>query len=130
MSSDNEFSNRWFIMSIGLFLGIEILFGILVGNLLTGYTTQMVHYRIQVILHLSSFLVGGFLVGLISPGIRMVEPAMAAFLSVGLTMIFALFVPQYFMRLEFSKLLLGGGIAFALAYSGAMIGERLTGKKV
>ena len=130
MATDKDFSTRWFVMSIGIFLFTEIALGILAGNLLQGYTTQMVHYRIQVILHLTSFLLGGFVVGAISPGIRITEPALAAFCSVGLTMIFAWFVPQIFLRLELSKLFLGGGLAFVLAFSGAMAGEKFVGNKV
>jgi hypothetical protein len=56
------------------------------------------------LLNLGSYLAGGVVIGLFSPGLRMLEPALAAAVSVGLTLIIALFLPQSFMRFSLVKL--------------------------
>ena len=66
----------------------------------------------------------------ISPGIRMVEPAVGAFLSIALVVVLTLFTPYTFIAFSANKLLLGGGVAFVLALAGAYVGERLAGNKV
>ena len=83
---------------------------------------------LQGVLNLLSFFVGGVVIGVVSPGLRIDEPAVGAFLSVGLLLVVTLFTPYSFISFSLTKLLLGGGIAFALALSGAKLGERITGK--
>ena len=57
----------------------------------------------------------------------MIEPALGAFVSVGLTLAISIFLPYTFMRMSFGKMLIGGGIAFFIAFAGARIGERFMG---
>jgi hypothetical protein len=123
-----EFSTFWMVMSIVVFIVAEVVIGYVVGTFLLGsYVSRMWHLRMQVVLYLGAYFVGGLVVGLISPGVRMIEPAIGAFVSVFLTLAISLFLPHTFMRLDFGKLLLGGGIAFAIAFAGARIGERMMG---
>ena len=70
------------------------------------------------------------LIGAISPGLRMREPAVGAFCSVALMLGLTLFTPYSFIRFSLTKLLLGGIIACFLAYWGAELGEKLTGHRV
>ena len=122
------FSNAWLVISIVLFCAVELFLGGFVGGVVLGkYVSQMLHLKLQMMLNLGSYFIGGILIGVLSPGIRIIEPAVGAFISVGMVLCISYFLPHYFIRMEFSKLLIGGGIAFALAYFGARFGEKLTG---
>jgi hypothetical protein len=66
-------------------------------------------------------------IGLISPRLRLWEPAVGAALSVGLTLVFTWFTPITFVHYSGGRLLLGSGLAFLLALAGARTGERLMG---
>ena len=123
-----DFSTMWMFISIGVFIVAEVVLGWFVGTfLLGGYVSQMWHLKVQVLLYLGAYFVGGIGIGVVSPGIRVVEPAMGAFVSVFLTLAISLFLPYTFMRLSIGKLLVGGFIAFAIAFAGARIGERVMG---
>lgn len=122
------FSTGWVVASVLLFMGVELFLGGFVGEVICGrYFSQMLALRLQVVLNLSSYFIGGFIIGLISPGIRMLEPAIGAAISVALTLLIAVFLPSVFLRVTQDKLLIGGAIAFALALAGAYLGERLAG---
>ncbi len=128
MTRERPFSIGLTVVSVFVYLGVELLLGDLVGNFVLGrYVTMAVHLQIQGLMHLVAYLLGGFLVGVFSPGVRMLEPAVAASISVAATLIISVFLPYRFMAMSFDRLLLGGAIAFGLALFGAYLGERLTG---
>jgi len=77
---------------------------------------------------LASYFIGGFLIGLLSPGIRVLEPALGAFLAVGFTFLYGFFTPFSFFAFSLGKIFIGGGIAFGLALLGAKLGEKLAAK--
>ena len=87
----------------------------------------MFHLEVQMMMHLASFYIGGFLVGLLSPGRRLVEPAVGAFLSVAIVWLISFFMPSWFYLFDLKRLFIGGAIGFALALAGAWLGERLMG---
>ena len=87
-------------------------------------------FMLQGLLHLISFFIGGFIIGLISPGIRIYEPAVGAFLSVSFMLALSLFTPYSFIQFSVTKMLIGGLIAFVLALVGARLGEKLAGNRV
>ena len=82
---------------------------------------------VQGLLNLISYFIGGFIIGLISPGIRIYEPAVGAFLSVLVMLVLTFFTPYSFLHFSLLKVIIGGGIAFFLALSGAKLGEKLAG---
>ena len=124
------FSKGWVLISLAVFIGAEIALGVVVGELVVGrYVSHNLRFMVQGILHVSSFFVGGFIIGFISPGVRITEPAVAAFIAVGVSMVLTLFTPYTFIRASMSKLIIGGVIAYALALAGARLGERLTGNR-
>lgn len=128
MSVKRPFSTSWVFVSLAVFIGVELLLGGVVYELVVQrYVSAMLHHQLQVLLYLGSFLLGGFAVGVVSPGIRIAEPAVGAFTAVFLTLLFGVFQPYHFAGFTMGKLLLGGGIAFALALVGAEAGERLMG---
>ncbi|MBU3917534.1 hypothetical protein KKA14_18530 [bacterium] len=127
--NSQPFSRKWVLISIAIFIGVELILGGLVGNVIVGnYTSLGLRFMLQGLLNLISFLVGGFLIGLISPGIRILEPAVGAFLSVALMLFLAFFTPYSFIQFSLTKLLIGGGLAFGLALYGARMGEKFADK--
>ena len=128
---DRPFSTRWMFASMGVFIGIELLLGGIVGEVVVGrFMSIGLRFMLQGLLYVTSFFVGGFIIGVISPGLRTREPAAGAFLSVALMLILSIFTPYSFIRFSLAKMLLGGAVAFFLALTGAKIGERVTGQAV
>lgn len=121
------FSRNWMLASMAIFIVSELLLGGLVGSWVQGYASIGLRFLLQGLLQLASYFVGGVIIGAISPGVRIHEPAAGAFLSVALMLSVTLFTPYSFMRFSVAKLMLGGAIAFALGLAGAKLGERLTG---
>jgi hypothetical protein len=122
------FSTAWTFVSVVLFLAVELVIGTWLAPLIVGaYVSPMFHMEVQMIMHLGSFYLGGVLVGLISPGIRMKEPAIGAFISVLVVFLMTFFMPGAFFNFQGSKVLIGGGLAFVLALIGAYSGEKFMG---
>ncbi len=128
MNKDQDFSKQWMFISFGIFIVTEIILGGLIGHYVVGkYMSIHLHFMLQGLLNLISYFIGGFIIGLISPGIRIYEPAAGAFLSVAVMLLLTLFTPFSFLHFSLTKVLIGGGIAFFLALSGAKTGEKLAG---
>jgi hypothetical protein len=125
---NRPFSWLWVTISMGTFIGVELLVGGVVGPFLQGrYVSIALGFTLQGLLNLGSYLVGGFAVGVFSPGIRIAEPATGAFFSVCLLQVLTLFTPYSFMGPNTHKLVAGGVIALVLAAVGAAAGEKLMG---
>ena len=122
------FSKKWMIASAGIFIAVELFLAGLIGEVVVGrFLSISLRFLIQGLLNLVSFFIGGFIIGLISPGIRTREPAVGAFLSVALMLCLSFFTPYSFIHFSFSKMLIGGVVAFFLALAGARLGERVAG---
>ncbi|MEM8560294.1 MAG: hypothetical protein AAGG50_20935 [Bacteroidota bacterium] len=125
------FSWGWMFASMAAFVGIELVLGALVGGVLLGNAfSYNLRFLLQGLLNVSSYFLGGLLIGALSPGLRLREPAVGAFLAVALMLSLTALTPFRFIGASGWKLLLGGGIAFALALVGAALGEKLTGQKL
>ena len=124
------FSKKWVIASTAIFVAVELFLGGLIGNLVVGtFMSLNLRFLLQGLLNLISFFIGGFIIGLISPGIRIFEPALGAFLSVALMLCLSFFTPYSFIQFSLTKMLIGGGIAFFLALTGARAGEKVAGNR-
>ncbi|WP_066631323.1 hypothetical protein [Labilibacter marinus] len=131
MSINKPFSKRWMWISFTIFIITELILGGLIGGVVIGsYMSINLRFLLQGILNLLAFFIGGFIVGLITPGVRVYEPAVGAFLSVLVTLLLTFFTPFSFLQFSMTKVLIGGGIAFFLAMTGAKMGERASGNKV
>ena len=99
MADPNErpFSSGWTILSLVLFLAVELVIGTWLGPLISGaYVSPMFHYQVQMLLHLFALYLGGVTVGLLSPGRRLLEPAVGAFISVLVVFLMSFFMPNWF----------------------------------
>lgn len=124
-----ELSWTWVFSSFGVFVLLELFLGGFIGAVVVGrFVPHFLTYQIEVLLLLSSFFIGGAIVGLISPTVRILEPALAAFGSVLLTLSISFFSPYQFMAFTWTKVIIGGGIAFMLALFGARFGEKLSAR--
>ena len=124
---NNNFSWGWVFASMAVFVITQLVLAFGLGQLLLG--SRIPHGLQQVVqgsLMLFSYFAGGFIVGVVSPGIRMIEPALGAFLSIFLVVFVSFVMPGSYIHFQWIKLLIGGAIAFALALYGAKLGEKLT----
>jgi hypothetical protein len=125
---DRPFSRRWLLSSIVIFTGLELLLGGWLASVFAGRNvSHMLSLRVELFLSLASYFGGGFVVGLISPGPRLLEPAIGAAVSVVFTFLIAFFTPVIFFHADPSRMVVGGVLAFGVALFGAHLGERLTG---
>ena len=128
---ERSFSYKWMMLSMIVFIGIELVLGGVVGEMVMGrYLSHSLLFLLQGVLNLAAYFLGGLLIGAISPGLRMREPAVGAFCSVALMLSLTMFTPYSFIQFSLTKLIIGGIIACFLAYWGAELGERLTGHQV
>lgn len=128
LQKQRPISWAWVGVSLAIFLGVELLLGGVVSDMLEGRTTShMLRLRIELGMSLLSYLAGGFVVGVVSPGVRLLEPAIGAAASVAFTFLIAFFTPLTFLHASGDRILVGGMIAFAVGLAGAWAGERLTG---
>ena len=123
------FSTRWMVVGIVLYTVLEMAIALVLAPAVFAgrMSSHMLQWRLQMVMHLGSFYLGGLVLGIITPGIRLVEPAAAAFISVALVFLMSFFSPSIMMQWSFSKLVMGGGIAAALAVMGAYTGEKWMG---
>jgi stress response protein SCP2 len=119
----------WVLLSLIVFIAVELFLGGFVGKFLLGrFIPHTVSYVIEVLMILSSFVIGGVIVGLVSPTVRVLEPAIGAFLCVVLALSISFFSPYTFMGFTWAKVSIGGGLAFFLAGFGACLGEKISAK--
>lgn len=113
------------------FVGIELVLGALVGELLLGNAfSYNLRFLLQGLLNIASYFLGGLLIGAVSPGLRLREPAVGAALAIVLMFSLTALTPFRFIGATGGKLVLGAAIAFCLALIGAALGEKLTGNKL
>jgi len=128
-AAKDAFSWKWVGASMVVFITFELLLGGLLGKIVAGsYRSLSLNFALQGALNLTSYFVGGLFIGVVSPRVRIDEPAAGAFFSVALMLCMALFTPYSFIHFSFTKLIFGGAIAFVLALTGARIGEKITGR--
>ncbi len=133
MNNQNHpsFSKKWMFTSMIIFIGVELFLGGLIGSFVLGkFMSLSLRFMLQGLLNLASFFIGGFIIGLISPGIRIYEPAVGAFFSVSIMLCLSFFTPYSFIHFSLPKMLIGGVIAFFLALMGARLGEKIVGNRI
>ncbi|MBI5209575.1 MAG: tetratricopeptide repeat protein [Elusimicrobia bacterium] len=122
-------SRRWIAVSFGVFIGVEILLGVVVAKLLVGsFVSHVTALKLELILVLSSYFLGGYIVGYVSPSVRTWEPAVGAALAVAFTFLMGFFSPLCFFGLALRRAGVGAAIAFCLALAGARLGEKAAAK--
>jgi hypothetical protein len=127
LNQNQPFSMGWVLGSMAVFVIAQLILAVVVGQVLMGSRIAFgLQQVVQGLLILVSYFVGGFIVGVISPKIRIIEPALGAFLSIFLVVLVSFVMPNSYIHFDWLRLIIGGIIAFALALYGATLGEKLT----
>lgn len=127
--ANRSLSWTWVLLSFLVYIALELLLGGVVLQLFTGrFVGEVTRIRIETLLIMTSFVSGGFLVGLASRRVRLLEPAIGAFLAVATTFVYALFTPVRFYGFFGRRVLFGGLLAFLLALGGAYLGEKVAAR--
>lgn len=122
------FAWRWVFVSMALFVVFELVLGEGLAHVLAGRVlSDGTHLLLRNGLQLAAFFVGGVAVGVISPGIRLLEPALGAVGCMLLILVLTWMTPVRFYGFGGTKLLAACGISFGVALAGAWVGERVTG---
>jgi len=115
-------------MSMLAFIAAELLIGGLLGELVFGRMLSInTNFLLQGLLNIAGFGVGGFAIGVLSPGRRISEPAVGAAATLVLISILTVFVPFRYMGYTRGSLVIAAAVAAAVAAGGAYMGEKLTG---
>ncbi len=129
MELRENFSWRWAAASFVIFLGIELLLGGVAARVIAGrFVGHVALLKIEALMILASYFAGGFLIALISPSVRVLEPGLGAAASVAVTFSIAVFSPLLLFGLGLPRLIIGCLAAFGLAWAGARSGERWAGR--
>lgn len=127
LQQNQPFSWGWVLASVGIFVITQLVLAYIVGQVLLGARIPTgLHQVVQGLLILISYFVGGFIIGVVSPKIRIIEPALGAFASIFLVVFVSFVMPNSYIYFNWLKMFIGGAIAFGLAMYGAMLGEKLT----
>lgn len=122
------FSWGWVWASFIGFLVFQVLLSRFATPYVTqGYQTEHFRFLVEGGINLSAYYLGGFLIGFVSPKVRTLEPATAAFFAMFTALSVGWFSPSIWLRFGMAKFILGGLVAASLAYGGAFSAERLTG---
>lgn len=124
--AQRAFSWPWAIGSVVIFIVVELLIGGLLGQFVDGFKSYALGFTLQGLLHIAAFLVGGFLIGVVSPGERTIEPAVGAFISMAMLWFIKFVSPYPFFSFSLRQVFVGGSAMFLVAMAGAWGGERLT----
>lgn len=117
----------WVVVNVFVFLATEVVPGGVLGPILSGrFVGHVLSLKLELLLMLTSYFFGGFLIGLLSPRVRILEPAIGAALAVVFTWTYSFFTPNMFYGFRFDRVVIGSLIAFGLAMAGAVWGESVS----
>ena len=100
-------STLWVVLSLIIFIAVEILLGGIIGPFVVGrFVSRPLYLKLEVILMLGSYFFGGLIIGLLSPGIRVLEPAIGAALAVIFTWLYSFFTPIRFYGFSIPRMVI------------------------
>lgn len=126
--SFQPFAWRWVFISMALFVVLELIMGeglahILAGGAISDGTNMLLRNGLQLV----AFFLGGLVIGVVSPKLRLVEPALGAVGCMLLILVLTWMTPVRFFGFGGAKLLAACTVSFFTALAGAITGERITG---
>lgn len=124
-----SFSRGWVWMSVLFFTGVELIVGGVIAPMLAGrFVSHVLLLRLEVLAILVSYLAGAFAIGLFSPSVRVIEPAVGAGLSALLPFLIGIFSPVRYFHFDGTRPLWAVAIAAFVGFMGADAGERFAAK--
>ena len=138
MSTRRAVSSRWVFIGAGTMVGLNVVMRALLADpvrtqLISSFSGMTGVFVFVAIIAFFSYFVGGAVIGLLSPGETIREPAYAALIATGLNTLENLrnIDGQAFTLLDWfvgSAIVLGVG--FSMALGGGWVGERIQGRTV
>jgi len=127
-SKIQPFAWRWVFGSMVLFIVLELLMGewmahVLAGRVLSDGTGMLLRNGLQ----LAAFFSGGTIIGVVSPKLRLIEPAIGAVGCMALIVALTWMTPLRFYGFGGVKLVAACVMSFGVALAGAWVGERVMG---
>lgn len=129
-SPRNEFSMNWVLLSTLFYFIMQVTLSTVVVGMVPAGAPKHTEFMAQGIVIAFGFYFGAWLLGVISPGRRLVEPVLGAVLSVGCVFLVGTMTPQMggWFRLDgIGKMGTAGMIAGFLAAIGVYSGEKIMG---
>lgn len=127
-SKIQPFAWRWVFGSMVLFVVLELILGEGMAHLLSGRVlSDGTHLLLRNGLQLAAFFTGGAVIGVVSPKLRLIEPALGAVGCMGLIVVMTWMTPLRFYGFGGVKLFAACAVSFVVALAGAWIGERVMG---
>ncbi len=116
------FSWAWVWMSLGSFLVAQSLLSLLYMRMKTIHGSILA----EAVFNIITYYLGGFIVGVVSPKVRVMEPAVGAVLAMILVHSVGMWMPVSFIHFNVGKVVVMGILVFCLAWAGAVHGEKFT----
>lgn len=113
---------KWILLSVGVFLVVQLILSAVFG--LFGILTLGIGFLLFVIIKPVTYFAGGFLSGLFSKGVTILEPALGAAL---MTFLGGIFDARWLLPHRLSWTIGSSVVAFIVALIGAILGERAQG---
>lgn len=113
---------KWILLSIGVFLVVQLLLSAVFG--LFGILTLGLGFVLFVVVKPITYFAGGFVSGLLSRGITILEPALGAAI---ITFVGGFFDARWLLPHRLSWTIGSSIVAFLVALVGAVLGERAQG---
>lgn len=129
--ANNSFSFNWVILSLFVYLGVQVGLGLLAKLFVFPFAgTDHTRYLAQGLIIIAGFYLGAFIIGVLSPGRRLVEPVLGAILAVAAAFSVSNFTPQMggWFRIDGMGMMMPAAMMSAvIAAFGSYSGEKLMG---
>ncbi len=122
------FAWRWVFGSMVIFIVLELAMGegmarVLEGRVLSDGTGMLLRNGLQ----LAAFFIGGLTIGVVSPKLRLIEPALGAAGCMLFIGALTWMTPVRFYSFGGIQLIVACAVSFVVALAGAWMGERVMG---
>lgn len=120
--ANQAFSWPWVWVSLGSFVLAQFL---LHGLILKAASAHGM-FLLEALIDIFTYVLGGFMVGVVSPRVRVLEPAAGAVIALVLTLHVGMWMPFSFFSTGLVKTVVMSLVVAFCAYEGAVLGEKVT----
>lgn len=127
---NNSFSFNWIVGSVFIYLLLQVVFGMGAQQfVLPNIAAEHTKFLTEGLIVMLGFYVGAFVIGVISPGLRTLEPVLGAMTAILAAFSIVYFTPisSYFVQGGLTRIAVGCTIAAVCAAAGVHSGEKLMG---